>query len=117
MLHIICHHIQLQPRDIRGYMNTWALSHMDWIKQISEKVLSKKKLNINDYLLNLSTIGVQLDETGIMIVDRMCKLNICVLMKEHFWCPLNGLTVDKAEICLAFKGKLIFSDTRPIGKS
>ena len=68
-------------------------------------------------ILNLSTSGVPLDEMGIMIVDRMYKLNICVLMKEHFWCPLNGLTVDKAEIHLAFRGKLMFSDTRPARKS
>ena len=71
-------------------MNTRALSNMDLIKQISEKVLSKKKLNIYDYLLNLSTSGVPLDEIGIMIVDRMYKLDISgALLMDLQWTKLK----------------------------
>ena len=82
-MHPIHHCVQLQARDIRGYMNTWALSHIDWLKQISEKVLAKKKKksNINDYLLNLSTSDVSLDEFDFMNVDHMYKLSLCVLIK------------------------------------
>ena len=56
---------------------------------VSGRHVNKKKSNINDYLLNLSTSGTPLDEIGLMMVDHMYKLNICVMMKDHFWCSLN----------------------------
>ena len=67
-LHILCHYIDLTPGDIHNYLNTWAIQHMTWIKSISQNILRKKNLPLSDYLLNMSTSGVPLDEIGILIV-------------------------------------------------
>ena len=76
----------------------------------------KKKLRVTDYLLNISTSGVPLDEIGILIVSRMYDLKVCVLMKDHYWCPLNNSSIDDSEIKIAFRGNLRFSDTKLKGK-
>ena len=89
---------------------------MGWIDQISKTILEKKKLPVTDYLLNLSTSGVPLDEIGILIVSRMYNLKVCVLVKDHYWCPLNNSSIDDSEIKIAFRGNLRFSDTKPKGK-
>ena len=89
---------------------------MGWIDQISKTILEKKKLLVTDYLLNISTSGMPLDEIGILIVSRMYDLKVCVLMKDHYWYPLNNSSMDDSEIKIAFCVNLHFSDTKPKGK-
>ena len=72
---------------------------------------------VTDYLLNTSTSGVPLDEIGILIVSRMYDLKVCVLMKDHYWCPQNNTSIDESEIKIAFHGKLCFSDTKTHSQS
>ena len=80
---------------------------MAWIKQIS-----KKKLQVMDYLLNLSTSGVKLDEIGLLIVSHMYNPKLCVLMKDHYWCLLDNSSVEESVIRLAYRGNVMFSDIR-----
>ena len=85
---------------------------MGWIDQISKTIL-EKKLPVTDYLLNISTSGMPLDEIGILIVSRMYDLKVCVLMRDHYWCPLNNSSIDDSEIKIASHGNLRFNDARP----
>ena len=43
----------------------------------------------------------------------MYDLKVAILMKEHYWCPLNETGIDDSKIKLAFRGNLHFSDTWP----
>ena len=108
--------MELQPSDVHNYLHTWALNHMAWIKKISKSILERKKIPVMDYLLNLSTSGVKLDEIGILIVSCMYDLKLCILMKDHYWCPLDNSSIKESDIKLAFRGNLLFSDTRQIAE-
>ena len=83
-------------------MHTWALNHMAWIKQISKTILEQKKIPVTDYLLNLSTSGVKLDKIGLLIVSCMYNLKLCILMKDHYCCPLDNSSIEESAIKLAF---------------
>ena len=88
--------MELQPSDVRNYLHTWALNHMAWIKKISKSILESKKILVTDYLLNLTTSGVKLDEIGTLIVSHMYDLKLCILMKDHYWCPLDNSSIEES---------------------
>ena len=108
--------MELQPLDVHNYLHTWTLYHLVWIKKISKSILERKKVPVMDYLLNLSTSGVKLDEIGILIVSHMYDLKLCILMKDHYWCLLDNSSIEESDIKLAFWGNLLFSDTRQIAE-
>ena len=89
---------------------------MAWIKKISKSILERKKIPVTDYLLNLSTSGVKLDEIRILIVSHMYDLKLGILMKDHYWCPLDNSSIEESDIKLTFQGNLLFSDTRQIAE-
>ena len=60
----------------------------------------------------ITSPGVPVDEIGLLILARMYHLKLCILLKHHYWCTLNGSDVEQSEIVIAFHGKLKFSDTR-----
>ena len=111
LLHIISHHKPVTPTEIRTYQSGLRNIKILWEK-ISKDILTCKKLTLDDYISTVSTPRVPIDEISLLILTRMYHLKLCVLLKNHYWCALNGSDVSQSEIIIVFHGKLQFSDTR-----
>ena len=112
LLHIISHQKAVTPNEIRAYIPVWVSKHRDFVEKISKDILTRKKLTLDDYISTVSTPGVPIDEIGLLILTRMYHLKLCVLLRNHYWCALNGSDVSQSEIIIVFHGKLQFTDTR-----
>ena len=111
LLHIISHYKPVTPQQICNYIPAWVKVHKTFMDTISKNILSKKKLNLDDYILTICTPGVPFDEIGLLMLCRMYHLKLCVLLENHFWCALNRSSVEASNIIIVFWGKLIFLDT------
>ena len=112
LLHIIPHHKPVSPQEIRNYLPLWINKHHKFMEKISQDILQKKKLSLDNYVKMITLPGVPVDEIGLLILATMYHLKLCVLLKHHSWCALNGSYVANSELVIAFHGKLLFSDTR-----
>ena len=112
LLHIISHHKLVKPTEIRTYLLVWVKKHKNFMEKISKDILTRKKLTLDDYISTVLTPGVPIDEIGLLILTRIYHLKLSVLLKNHYWCALNGSDVSQSEIIIVFCGKLQFTDTR-----
>ena len=111
LLHIISHYKPVTSQDIPNYIPVWVMGHKGFVETISKNTLSKKKISLEDCILTICTPGVPFYEIGLILLCRMYHLKLCVLLENHYWCTLNGYSVEANNIIIVFQGKLKFSDT------
>ena len=84
-LHLLSHHIGNFPCDrVHQHMKKWISLHMDWVKQISAKILTAKHIELEDYIELITTRCQPLDEIGILFIVHMYHMHICVLLKDTY---------------------------------
>ena len=54
--------------------------------------------------MTICTPRVPFDEIGLLMLCRMYHLKLCVLLENHYWCALNGSSVEASKIIIAFHG-------------
>ena len=70
---MLSHYVGRSENKIRGYMRTFAEQHKDWVHQVGCNILSKKKLQLQDYLDTVLLPGVPLDDLALLIFAQMSR--------------------------------------------
>ena len=68
LVHIFTHHIQKTEDQLREILRREMLKHLDWVEKLGRVVLSEVNVSIEDYIDTMSTPGVPLDFTAIVIL-------------------------------------------------
>ena len=73
--------------------------------------LSKKGLSVAEYLANLTSPKVPIDELGLLILARMYHGHVCVVMFDWFWTTGFNLVPMTCEYIFAYAGGVNFLAT------
>ena len=68
LIHIFTHHIQKTEDQLREILRREMLKHLDWVEKLCRVVLSEVNVSIEDYIDTMSTPGVPLDFTAIVVL-------------------------------------------------
>ena len=91
LLHIISHYKPVTLQEIRNYIPVWVKGHRGFLETISQNILTKKKINLQDYISTICTPGVPFYEIGLLLLCRMYHLKLCVF----FWkTTIDVLSID-----------------------
>ena len=85
-IHMLSHYVGRTEDKIRDYMRTFAEKHKDWAHQDGCNILSKKKLQLQDYLETVLLPGVPWDKLALLILAQMYEIHIFFLTGPNkFW--------------------------------
>ena len=73
--------------------------------------LSKKGLSVAEYLANLTSPKVPIDELGLLILARMYHGHVCVVMFDWCWTTGFDLVPSTCEYVFAYAGGVNFLAT------
>ena len=91
----------------------WIQSHRKWVKAITETVLSHKGSTVDNYIYFIHKPETPVDEIGLLIFARMYHLHMCIIMEDRYWTTQWEHDLDRCTVLIAYRGALLFNDTRP----
>ena len=93
-------------------MKQWISTHMEWVSQISERILTCKNIQLQDYIDLITSPGQPLDEIALLLISRMYHIHLRVFLKDTYWYTRADKDPKKCELMWAFRGSLQFDNTR-----
>ena len=68
---------------------------------------------MDDYIDFIAKPGTPVDEVGLLIFARMYHLHMCIIMEDRCWTTQREHDLDRCTVFIAYRGALMFNDTRP----
>ena len=112
-MHILSHYVRADAAKLCAKFREWIWSHHDWVEAITDPVLSKKGSNVDDYIYFIAKPGTPVYEIGLLIFERMYHLHMCIIMEDRYWTMQHENNLDRCTVFIAYRGVLLFNDTRP----
>ena len=113
IMHILSHYLRANAAELCAKFPEWIQSHHDWVEAIANPVLSKKGSNVDDYIDFIAKPGTPIDEICLLIFARMYHLHMCIIMEDRYWITQHEHDLDRCTVFIAYRGALLFNDTRP----
>ena len=110
----LCKRIGRKPKQVRRYVRPFIQDHMQWFYEISNAILTRKKLSQEQYIDGLVEDCVSLDLLGILLVARMYHVHVVVLLEKGFWTtkPFQGIGNVSIHFVYTGAGQFLLT-TRP----
>ena len=110
----ICKRIGRDPKQVRRHVRPFIRDHAQWFYEISNAILTRKKLSQEQYIDGLVEDCVSLDLLGILLVARMYHVHVVVLLEKGFWTtkPFQGIANVPIHFVYTGAGKFLLT-TRP----
>ena len=111
--HAFSHLTGRTPKQLRDYMASFIAKdyHKQWIASVGKSFIMKKGLELSEYLENLISPKVPMDELGLLIMARMYHSHIPVIMFDWTWTSGFDLKPTQCHFVLAYCGGLHFLAT------
>ena len=111
--HAFSHLTGHTPKQLRDYMASFIAKdyHKQWIASVGKSFIKKKGLELNEYLENLISPKVPMDELGLLIMARMYHSHVAVIMYDWTWTSGFDLQPTQCHFVLAYCGGLHFLAT------
>ena len=115
---LLCRYFKVNPERVcYDWLKDFNESHRDWLEQVSESFLWKTNKgtargSLDRYLHYLPIEAFPLDLLGILIYSRMCHEHVAVFVGESYWTTQAKTNFLKCKVFLAYRGNLIFDDSR-----
>ena len=93
------------------------LKHLDWVEKQCRVVLSEVNLSIEDYIDTMSTPGVPLDFTAIVVLARIYHIHITVYTNARIWSTSSSHPYKDAHFGLIFNRGFNFTETVSCGNA
>ena len=99
--------------EIRDYLATFIKKdyHVEWIQDVGAMFLAKKGLSVSQYLENITSPKVPIDELGLLILARMYHAHIAVIMFDWCWTTGFNLVPMTCKYVFAYAGGVKFLTT------
>ena len=85
---------------------------MDFVTTISDDILARKKMQVEDYINYILSESQPLDEIAICCFARMYHLHVEITMDSMFWTTCQDHDFHKCDKLLGFIGSLNFVSIR-----
>ena len=111
--HAFSHMTGHTPKEMRDYLRNFVAKdhHKVWIMNVGITFIAKKGLSIDEYLDNLLSPNVPIDELGLLIIVWMYHAHIAVIMYDWTWTTGFDLQPSDCKFVLAYCGGLDFYAT------
>ena len=84
-LHIVTHYFKdLTLEKLREDINVFAEQNISWIRKVGVSTFNKLSMSPLDYIQNLVSGDVVLDELALLIVARVLNIHCVVLMADRY---------------------------------
>ena len=94
---------------MREYLNQFfAKEEHKWIHFIGDSFLHRKGLSLDEYMANIVSPGVPIDELGLMIMAKMYHAHVAVIMKDYTWTTGWNLLAKECKFIFTYTGGLSF---------
>ena len=93
------------------------LKHLDWVEKLCRVVLSEVNISIEDYIDTMSTPGVPLDFTTIVVLVQIYHIHITVYTNARIWSTSCSHPFKDARFGLVFNGGFNFMETVSCGNT
>ena len=110
--HTICRTIGVNPEKARDKMDDWVDNHLDWVKQVTQSFLSRKRMSFEQFRLQWLHTSFPLNSAGILILARAYKIHVAVFFNDHFWTTDSHTGLDRCSVFLLYRGNLVFENSR-----
>ena len=92
------------------YMNQFfgKEEYRKWIKFIGDSFLYRKGLSLDEYMANIMSPGVPIDELSLMIMTRMYHAHVAVIIKDYMWTTRWNLLAKECKFIFTYTGGLTF---------
>ena len=87
------------------------LKHLDWVEKLCRVVLSEVNISIEDYIDTMSTLGVPLNFTAIVVLAWIYHIHITVYTNAGIWSTSSSRPYKDAHFGLVFNGGFNFMET------
>ena len=93
-------------------MDDWVDWHLEWVKQVTEIFLQKKRMSFEQFRLQWLHGSFPLNTPGIMILARAYKIHVAVFFNNNFWTTDSCRGLERCTVFLLYRGSLVFDDSR-----
>ena len=93
-------------------MDDWVDNHLDWVKQVTQSFLSRKRMSFEQFRLQWLHSSFPLNSAGILILARAYKIHVAVFFNDHFWTTDSHTGLDRCSVFLLYRGNLVFENSR-----
>ena len=93
-------------------MDDWVDRHLEWVKQVTEIFLQKKRISFKQFRLQWLHGSFPLNTPGIMILARAYKIHVAVFFNNNFWTTDSHHGLERCTVFLLYRGSLVFEDSR-----
>ena len=107
----ICLSIGVNPTKTRDSMDDWVDRHLEWVKQVTEIFLQKKRMLFEQFRLQWLHGSFPLSTPGIMILARAYKIHVAVFFNNNFWTTDSHRGLERCTVFLLYRGSLVFEDS------
>ena len=98
------------PEQMRDYLRRFVSQphHAKWIADVGSVFLAKKGLKVSDYLENITSPGVPLDELALLIFARMYHDQIAIICQDRVVYSSLKATMHDCRFILVYGGGVTF---------
>ena len=93
-------------------MDDWVDRHLEWVKQVTEIFLQKKRMSFEQFRLQWLHGSFPLNTPGILILARAYKIHVAVFFNNNFWTTDSRRSLDRCTVFLLYRGSLVFENSR-----
>ena len=91
-------------------INVFAEQNIRWIRKVGVSTFNKLSMSPPDYIQNLVSGDVVLDELALLIVARVLNIHCVVLMADRYWSTKSDGSYENCLLKLAFTGNSSFKE-------
>ena len=97
---------------MRDSIDDWVDRHLEWVKQVTEIFLQKKRMSFEQFRLQWLHGSFPLNTPGILILARAYKIHVAVFFNNNFWMTDSHSGLDRCTVFLLYRGSLVFENSR-----
>ena len=93
-------------------MDDWVDCHLEWVKQVTEIFLQKKRMSFEQFRLQWLPGSFPLNTPGILILARAYKIHVAVFFNNNFWTTDSHHGLERCTVFLLYRGSLVFDNSQ-----
>ena len=110
-LHIITHYFKgMTFKKLHEEINVFAEQNISWIRKVGVSKFNKFSMSPQDYIQNLVSRDIVLDELALLIAARVLNIHCVVLMANRYWLTKSDGSYENCLLKLAFTGNSSFKE-------